>query len=447
MASIVIADNVEAQLQRTIALALDRARSAGADQAEVMASQDVGLSVGARMRDIETIESQNDRGFGISVYCGQCKGSASTSDLSTEAVTAAVDKAVYIASQTGADEYAGLADPELMATQFPDLELDHAWQLDIDAIKATALECEAAALDADPKVSNSEGASVSTHRSLSVYGNSHGFMGSERRSRHSLSCAVIAGEGEHMERDYFYASARNPTALASAAEVGAEAARRAVQRLAPRKITTRQAPVVFRYDQAAGLIAQLLSAVSGGAQYRKASYLLDAIGKPVLAPALSLQERPHMQQGPASAAFDAEGVATKARDIVSDGVLNGYILSSYSARRLGLQTTANAGGVHNILLTPGAQDLPALLRQMDEGLLVTEMMGQGVNLVTGDYSRGAAGFWVSGGEIAYPVSEITVAANLSDMLQNIAGVANDADPHSRIQAGSLLVPSVTIAGS
>ncbi|MEO0576943.1 MAG: metalloprotease PmbA [Pseudomonadota bacterium] len=447
MAAICIPEEVDTTAQRVASAALARATSGGAGQAEVVVTHDAGLSVSARMRDVETIESQDDRGFGVTVYCGQRKGSASTSDFSDAAIAAAVDKALYIASQTGADEYAGLADASLMATDFPDLALDHEWAIDVEAAKAIALETEAAALDADSRISNSEGASVSTYRSHSVYANSHGFTGCQRRSRHSISCAVIAGSGDQMERDYDYASARNPNALRPGVEVGAQASRRALARLSPRKLSTRQSPVVFRYDLAAGLIGNLLSAISGGAQYRKASYLLDAAGQRVLAPALSIHERPHLAEGPGSTAFDAEGVATADRDIVTDGVLQGYVLSSYSARRLGLQTTANSGGVHNAIVSRGDGDLAHLLREMDEGLFVTEMMGQGVNAVTGDYSRGAAGFWVSGGEIAYPVSEITVAANLKDMLANIVGVADDADAQSSIQAGSMLIEQMTIAGS
>lgn len=447
MTAIALADQVESTAQRVAADALERAMSGGAGQAEVVVSHDAGLSVSARMRDVETIESQDDRGFGITVYCDQRKGSASTSDFSATAIAAAVDKALYIASQTGADEYAGLADASLMATQFPDLQLDHAWDIDVESAKAIALETEAAALDADPQIGNSEGASVSTHRSHSLYANSHGFVGRQRRSRHSISCAVIAGSGDQMERDYDYVSARNPAALRPAVEVGAEAARRAVARLSPRKLSTRQSPVVFRYDLAAGLMGHLLSAVGGSAQYRKASFLLDAVGQSVLAPALSIHERPFLPEGPASTAFDAEGVATAEHDIVTDGVLQRYLLSSYSARRLGLQTTANAGGVHNAVVSRGSGDLAQLLRDMGEGLLVTEMMGQGINPVTGDYSRGAAGFWVSGGEIAYPVSEITVAANLKDMFAGIVAVADDADAQSSIQAGSMLIEQMTIAGS
>ncbi|MEM8546847.1 MAG: metalloprotease PmbA [Pseudomonadota bacterium] len=433
--------------QELIEDALTRARTGGADAAEAVVSQDAGLTVTARLRDIETIESQNDRGFSVTVYCQHRKGSASTSDFSPSAIKAAVDKALYIASQTGADECAGLADPELMATDFPDLALDHVWDIDVDGARDLALSVEAAALDADAAVSNSEGATVTTHRGFGCYGNSHGFRGAQHRSSHSLSCSVIAGQGDAMERDYYYTSARNPARLEDPEEVGRLAAERTVQHLGAKKISTRQAPVVFRHDVARSLIGYLLSAISGSAQYRKSSYLLDAVGQTVMAPHLSLLEQPFLPEAPASTAYDREGVATRERAIVADGELQGLVLSSYSARRLGLATTGNAGGVHNALLSHTDMDLPALLRAMDTGLLVTEMMGQGVNLVTGDYSRGAAGFWIENGVIAYPVSEITVAGNLQDMLTQVVHVGGDVDRRGAIQTGSILIDALTIAGS
>lgn len=447
MSDIQLAANLESSSRELIETALARAKRGGADQAEVGMSQDLGLSVSARLRDIETIEFQNDRSFGVTVYVGHCKGSASTSDYSPAAIEQAVDKALYIATQTGADEYAGLADPERLATEFPDLSLDHGWPIDADAARTLALECEAAALDFDARISNSEGASVNTHRSHSAYGNSHGFFATERRSNHSISCAVIAGEGEGMQRDYDYTSARNPAALLDAASVGRRAAEATVARLDPQKLSTRQSPVLFRADVARSLFGHYLSAISGGAQYRRSSFLLDAEGDTLFPAFLNMDEQPWLPAAPASASYDREGVATQPRRLVEAGVIGGYLLSSYSARRLGLESTGNAGGVHNAVVASTHGDLQAMLGEMHEGLLVTELMGQGVNPVTGDYSRGAAGFWVEKGEIAGPVSEITIAGNLKTMFGGIVAVGDDIDRRGAIQTGSVLIDAMTIAGS
>ncbi|MEO0346179.1 MAG: metalloprotease PmbA [Pseudomonadota bacterium] len=447
MQSLTIANEREPALADLAQSALERARAAGAAQAEAGVSEDRGLSLTARMRDIETIEFQEDRSFGITVYIDQCKGSATTSDFGAEAIAEAVDKAVYIARQTSPDPCAGLADADRMATVFPDLGLDHDWDIDMDAAQALALETEAAALDHDARISNSEGATTNLHRGLSLYANSHGFQGTQRRSRYSLSCAVIAGDGDAMQRDYHYTSDRNPGRLETPAAVGSLAAQRTMARLKPRKIDTQSAPVVYRADVARGLFGHLLSAVSGSAQYRKASFLLDAVGQSVLPEAISIVERPFLPGAAGSTAFDAEGVATRERDIVGNGELQGYVLSSYSARRLGLETTGNAGGVHNAIVSSTAGDLDAILAQMGTGLLVTELMGQGVNTVTGDYSRGAAGFWVENGALAYPVAEITIAANLADVYRNIAAVGSDVDARGSLQCGSALVSEMRIAGA
>lgn len=447
MQSLTIEPGREAALAEVAESALSRARAAGADQAEVGVSEDRGLSVTARMREIETIEFQDDRSFGITVYIDRCKGSASTSDFSRDAIEAAVDKAVYIARQTSPDECAGLADADRMATTFPDLGLDHDWELDIDAARTCALETEAAALDHDARIGNSEGAGVNLHRGLSLYANSHGFLGTQRRSRYSVSCAVIAGKGDAMQRDYHYTSARAPSGLEPHAEVGVTAARRAVARLAPRKIETQSAPVVFRADVARGLFGHLMAAISGTAQYRRASFLLDAAGKQVLPASVTIAERPFLPGAAGSTAYDAEGVATRERDIVSAGELQGYILSSYSARRLGLETTGNAGGMHNAIVSPTGGDLDALLAEMGTGLLVTELMGQGVNPVTGDYSRGATGFWVEDGALAYPVAEVTIAANLVDLYRELVAVGNDVDTRGNLRCGSTLVADMRIAGA
>lgn len=447
MTEIRLAGDVDASASQMIEDALVRAKAGGADQAEVGVSQDVGLSVSARMRDIETIEFHNDRGFGITVYVDQCKGSASTSDYSPAAIDAAVDKALYIARQTSADEFAGLADANRMATEQPDLALDHEWDVSVDRARELALEIEAAALDADERINNSDGASIALHRGMSAYANSHGFRGSQRRSRYSMSCAVIAGSGDDMQRDYYYSSARNPRHLEAPGNIGAQAAQRTIARLKPRKIATRTAPVIFRNDIARGFIGHLLSAISGSAQYRQSSFLLDAIGNTVMPTGMSIVEQPHLAEAAGSTAYDSEGVATKDRAIVDDGVLQGYILSSYSARRLGRETTGNAGGVHNATVSSTAGDLQSLMADMGDGLLITELMGQGVNGVTGDYSRGAAGFWIENGEIAYPVSEITVAGNLRDLYQSIGAIGSDVDERGNIRCGSVLVGGMTIAGS
>ncbi|MEL7297201.1 MAG: metalloprotease PmbA [Pseudomonadota bacterium] len=440
-------DGLDVSFDALLRDVLARAAQGGADQAEAGMHRDIGISVTARQRDIETIEYQDDRSLGITVYRQKCKGSASTSDFTPEAIAATVDKALYIATQTGADEAAGLADAELMATAFPDLQLDHAWPISVEEMQTLALRCESEALDAHTAISNSEGATVGSHRSYSAYANSHGFQAGRYRSSHSISCAVIAGEGDGMQRDYDYTTDRDPSQLRSAESVGASAAEAAVARLAPRKLQTQTATVLFRADIARSLVGHLLSAISGGAQYRKASFLLDAVGEQLFPPFVTISESPFLPGGPGSTAYDNEGVATQAREIVAEGTLQGLVLSSYSARRLGLQTTGNAGGVHNALVTSTAGDRDALMRQMDRGFLVTELMGQGVNPVTGDYSRGAAGFWVENGEIAYPVSEVTIAGNLRDMFRQMIAIGDDVDRRSVVQTGSILVDGMTIAGS
>ena len=447
MSEISLGRDVDARALQMIDDALERARAGGAEQAEIGVSQDVGLSVTSRLREIETIEFHNDRGFGITVYVGQRKGSASTSDYSREALDAAVDKALYIARQTSPDKFAGLADADRMARDLPDLQLDHAWDVDVDRARDLALDIESSALDADSRISNSDGATVSLHRGMSAYGNSHGFRGAQRRSRYTLSCSMIAGSGDQMQRDYYYSSTRNPARLARPEEVGATAAARTLARLQPRKIATRQAPVIYRNDIARGFIGHLLSAIAGSAQYRRSSFLLDAVGQQVLPTRFSIVEQPHLAEAAGSTAYDSEGVATAERAIVADGVLQGYVLSSYSARRLGLETTANAGGVHNATVSSSASDLQSLMAQMGEGLLITELMGQGVNAVTGDYSRGAAGFWIENGEIAFPVSEITVAGNLRELYAGIVDIGSDVDERGNVRCGSVLVDSMTIAGS
>jgi PmbA protein len=426
--------------------AVERARRAGAGAAEASLSVGTALTVNLRKGEIESVEFQRDRELGVTVYFGQRRGHASTSDLSEKAIGEAVEHACAIARHTGEDPYAGLADAGRMASVWPELDLDHPWPLDVDAAVALAREAEATALQLDPRISNSEGAGVDTRRGISVYANSHGFIGHQQGTQHSLSCAVIAGTGEDMQRDYWYTAARVPAALEAAAHVGRRAAERALQRLHPQKLGTRTAPVLFVPELARSLFGSFIGAISGGALYRKASFLLDQAGKPVFAPHIQITQRPHLPRAMGSTAYDQEGVATTDRELVVDGVLQGYVLGSYSARRLGLQSTGNAGGVFNLVVQPGPLDFDGLLREMGGGLLVTELMGQGVNPVTGDYSRGAAGFWIENGAIAYPVAGITIAANLRDMFMGLRAVGNDVDTRGNIRSGSVLIESMTIAG-
>jgi len=439
-------DAARGRLEELARDALARAAQAGAAQAEVATSVGTGLSVTVRKGEVETLEHQRDRGFSVTVYFDHRKGAASTSDLATASIAETVAKACSIARYTAADPCGGLADAERMADTLPDLDLDHPWAIDPDEAVAMAHDCEAAGLGADARIDNTEGATLSSHRSLRLYANSHGFVGGYPSTSHSLSCSLIAGRGEAMQRDYWYTSARSHADLESPQAVGRHAAERAVQRLGATRIGTRSVPVIFAAEVARGFFGHLLSAVRGTSQYRKASFLLGAAGQRVLPDWLDIHERPHLPRGVASAPFDAEGVATRDRDLVARGVLQGYVLSSYSARRLGLETTGNAGGIHNLLVSPNAGDLDELIRQMGRGLLVTELMGQGVNGVTGDYSRGASGFWIEGGTIAHPVQEVTIAGNLKELYPAIVAVGSDVDRRGAIQTGSVLVGRMTIAG-
>lgn len=433
-------------LERLVTLALEEARAERATQAEVGVSVDTGLSVSVRLGEVETLEYQRDRGLGVTVYIDRRKGSASTADLGVEAVRETVRKACSIASFTAADACAGLADAELMARDVPDLSLSHPWEVTPEAAIEIARACEAAALAVDERVRNSEGASLSTHRGTRVYGNSHGFIGGFESTGHSLSCAVVAFEGDEMQRDYWYTTARDWRELENTEAVGRRSAERTAARLGSRKLSTRRAPVLFAPEIARGFFGHFLAAVHGGSQYRKSSFLLGAAGQQVFPAFLQILERPHIPKALASSAFDNEGVATHDRDLVSDGVLRGYILSAYSARKLGLATTGNAGGTHNLIVPHGGENQAALLRRMGKGLLVTELMGQGVNVVTGDYSRGASGFWVEGGAIQYPVHEITIAGNLRDMMLNVVAIGSDVDLRGGVRTGSVLIGEMTIAG-
>jgi len=428
--------------------ALETAKKSGASQAEADASLSKGLSVTVRLGEVETVEYQRDRGLGVTVYFGTRKGSASTADLGEDSVRETVAKACAIARYTALDDCAGLADPELLARDFPNLQLDFPWDITPDAAVVLARECEAAGLAVDTRLGNSEGASVGSQRGVRVYGNSHGFLAGDCASSHSLSCVLLAQAGEDMQRDDWYSSARDPEDLEDAASIGRHAAARAIARLGARRLPTGKASVLFAPEVARGFIGHFIGAIRGGAQYRKASFLLGAAGQQVFPSWVQMHERPRLSKAFASANWDGEGVRTQDRELVHDGVVDGYLLGSYSARKLGLRSTGNAGGLHNLLVDPsaGAPDLAALLRQMGKGLLVTELMGQGVNGVTGDYSRGATGFWVEGGELAYPVHEITIAGNLKELYRNVVAIGGDIDLRGGIRMGSLLVDGFTIAG-
>jgi PmbA protein len=425
---------------------LEAARAAGADQAEVSCSEDAGLNVNVRMGEVETVESTRDRGIAVTVYFGGRKGSASTADLREESLAATVDQACAIARHTEHDPAAGLADAGLMATDLREFDSWHPWAVEADQAIDLALACEQAGRDFDPRLENSDGASVGSGSSLSVYANSHGFVGRERSTQHSLGCALIAGRGADMQRDGWYTIALSADELESAATVGRKAAERAVSRLSPRQVPTGEYPVLFSAEVARSLIGHLLGAVSGGALYRRASFLVDSVGQALFPEWFAIDERPFLTRGFRSASFDAEGVATRDSSLVARGVLQRYILGSYSARRLGLQTTANAGGVHNLQVAANAGDLDAMLAGMGRGLLVTELMGQGVNTITGDYSRGAAGFWIEDGKPQYAVDGITIAGNLRAMYQAFEAVGSDVDPRSHVRTGSILVGRMTVAG-
>jgi len=435
-----------ATLQQLAEDVLKHARDKGATACEVDVSEGFGQSVGVRCDEVETIEFNRDKGVGVTVYCGQRKGYASTSDFSPQALRDTVEAALAIARFTAADDCAGLADAELMAHDTPDLDLYHPWALTVEDAIETARRCEQAAFDASPLVSNSEGASISTQQAQFVAANSLGFMGGYPTSRHYISCSVIAGENDGMQRDDWYTTHRDAAQLEDPLRVGRIAAERAVARLGGRKVSTGDFPVLFEATLAGGLLGSLVHAASGGALYRKASFLVDHLGKRVLPEFVNISERPHIRCGLGSAPFDSDGVATREREVVSGGILQGYFLSAYTARKLGLQTTGNAGGSHNLIIEPGELGLDGLLRKMNRGLLVTELLGQGVNYVTGDYSRGAAGYWVEDGGIAYPVEEITIAGNLRDMFAGIVAVGNDVLVRGSKQTGSILVDRMTVAG-
>ena len=437
----------QSQLEAMVQHVITQAQKAGADEVAAGVSIDAGLSVTVRLGETETLEFNRDRSLGLTVYFDHRKGSASTADFSQESLSATVQAACDIARYTSRDECAGLADAERMATVIPDLDLYHPWDLDAEQAILLATECEDAARQVDARIENSEGGTVSSYVGMRVKGNTHGFLSGYRSSYHSISCSVIGKQGDEMQRDYWSASARDAADLATAAETGRIAGERTIRRLGTQRLSTRQAPVVFAAEIASSLFGHFISAVSGSSLYRKSTFLLDYLGKPVFPDHLHIHEQPLLQKGIGSAPYDSEGVTTQARDFISDGILQSYVLNSYSARKLGMQTTGNAGGVRNLTIDPGDKNLNELLHSMDTGLLVTELIGFGVNNMTGDYSRGAAGYWVEGGEIQYPVDEITVAGNLKDMFMNIVEVGNDVDMRGNTRTGSVLIEEMTIAGS
>ena len=434
-------------LVRAAEVAIDYAKQRGMDQAEAALHQGVGISITARQQELETVEKHNDAQLVISVYKDSKTGSASSADMTDSGIKATVDAAISIAKFTGEDKCLGLADPDRMAIEFKDLDLHHPWDIEISDMVDIALDCESSALNLDKRIANSEGASVSSYSGNAVYANSHGFLQDSAGSQHSVSCSVIGADDKGMQRDYWYDSNRSASRLASPNEIGTKCAERTLQRLGARQIDSTQAPILFDPMMAKSLIGHLVGAIKGGAIYKKASFMLDKVGESIFPEFVSIAENPHKLGGASSSMYDGEGVATLPhREIVDQGQLQGYLLGSYSARKLGLESTANAGGVRNLSVSDTGQDFTQLLAEMGHGLLVTELIGSGINMVTGDYSRGAAGFWVENGELAFPVEEITIAGNLNDIYRNILAVGNDLDSRGNTECGSILVENMTIAG-
>lgn len=425
---------------------LEEAKKQGATAAEADIGTGAGLTVTTRLGEVEKIEHEQDKGLGVTVFIGNKKGSASSSDFAEDAIKETVTAACNIAKFTSEDEFAGLPDAELMATESPDLDLYHPWEISAEDAIQLAVECEAIARSEDKRINNSDGTSVSTYSGNHFYGNSHGFIDGWHWSSHTIDCTVIAETSHGMQRDGWYSKARNKNNLQNIHDIAKEAAKRTTQRLDAKKLSTRQCPVIFEAPVASGLFSAFVTAISGGSLYRKASFLLDKIDEQIFADHIHIHEQPHLQGALGSAPFDDEGLATKNRDLIVDGILQGYVLSSYSARKLGLKPTANAGGVHNLTIDTSEHDLDALIKQMSTGLFITDMIGFGVNQITGDYSRGASGFWVENGELQYPVEEITVAGNLTEMYKQIIHIGNDVDPRGNILTGSVLIENMMIAG-
>ena len=448
--SITNQDDSAIELDRLAQLTEDvlrRCRAKGASEVDVGVGVDVGLSVSVRLGEVESIEHNRDRGLSLTVYFGKRKGSASTADLNPDSIEKTIEHACAIARHTEEDPCNGLADADLLAHEFADLDLWHPWDITTEEATELALRCEEAGRSFDPGISNSEGATVQVASSLAVGATSHGFFSRERDTRHMISTALLAEDEAGMQRDYWYESVRSAEDFSDVASIGRKAAERTLARLGARRIGTRQCPVLFAPEVARSLIGHFISAVSGGALYRKASFLVDHLGKPVFPDFMQIVERPHLRRGQASANFDSEGVATRDSDLIANGRLTRYVLGSYSARKLGLRSTGNAGGVHNLIVSTGKDDFAALLKRMDSGLVVTELMGQGVSLLTGDYSRGASGFWVENGQIVHAVEEITIASNLRDMFANIVTIGSDVDTRSHVLTGSILLERMTVAGA
>jgi len=434
------------QLENLLQNLLDEAKRQGATSSVVGAHIDQGLSVTARLAEVETIEHHCDQRLGVTVYFGQQKGSASSNDFSPASIKETVQSACSIARFSSSDQYAGLPDQALLATEFPDLDQYYPWELSVDSAIQQTIQCEQAARSFHPDITNSEGATINSHQGISVLANSLGFIHGYPSTRHSISCSVLGEREGSMQRDYWYSVARDPSELESVESIGRQAAERTIKRLGAKTLTTQQCPVLYAAEVASGLIGSLVSAISGGNLYRKSSFLLDSLNTQIFPSFVHIHEQPHLKKALASAVYDNEGVATQAKDIIAEGILQSYLLSSYSARRLGMQTTGNSGGVHNLIVEPGHLDFSAMLKELNTGLLVTELMGQGVNPVTGDYSRGASGFWVENGEIQYPVEEITIAGNLITLYQQIVAIGNDVDRRGNIQTGSILIEQMSIAG-
>ncbi|MBB71949.1 MAG: metalloprotease PmbA [Legionellales bacterium] len=434
------------ELTTVVETILAEAKSKGADNAEVVTSIDAGYSVNVRLGEVDTVEYHRDKGVGITVYYGQRKGSASTVDTTPQALAQAVEKACYIAKHTAEDPFAGLADKSQMAFDYPELSLYHPWSLSTEDAIEFAKQCEALGLAQDERVTNSDGVDVSTNQGVHVYGNSHGFIGVEPITRHSFSCCLVAKDGDNMQRDYDYTVARDPDELLSLEQVAKTAADKAVNKLNGRQVKTGEFPVIFHHRIASGLLRHFFAAIKGSSLYREASFLLGQLGKPVFPDHIQIDERPHLLKGLGSSPYDSDGVMTRAKHFIKDGMLASYLLGTYGARKLGMASTGNAGGAYNVFINTSDKDLSALIKDMGTGFLVTDVMGQGINIVTGDYSRGANGFWVENGEIQFPVEEVTIAGNLKDMYRNIVTVANDIDKRSTIVTGSILIDSMMLAG-
>ncbi|HQU48704.1 MAG TPA: metalloprotease PmbA [Casimicrobiaceae bacterium] len=435
-----------AELERVAAQVLDVARRGGASAAETDVSQGIGQSVTVRKGEVETIAYNRDKGISVTVYLGARRGNASSADFSDDSIRDTVEKALAIARFTAEDPCSGLADADRLARHWSDLDLFHPWDLDVERAIELGREAEAAALAVDRRLVNSDGASVSRNESEFIYANSLGFRGGYRSSRHHIDASVIGEDASGMQRDFWYSAARSPADLQDAAEVGRIAGERTARRLGARPVATIECPVLFEAPEAADLIGAFVQAVSGGSLYRRSSFLVDSLGQEIFAPEVTVVEEPHLARGRGSAPFDAEGVATARRTVVDRGIVSGYFLGSYAARKLGMASTGNAGGSHNLVVSHGDDDLPALMKRMGRGFLVTEQLGHGVNAVTGDYSRGAAGYWIEGGEIAHPVEEVTIAGNLRDMFRRIVAIGRDVDRRGSRHVGSMLIERMTVGG-